>query len=371
MTGSTQAKKSFGSVLTEGLLSILLVLVISAACIAPFDHDTFVDWVGLAFLAATATQVILGLLWDNNKPEAVGQLSQPAKGLALTSITILMGAIVFALVMYLVGGGHGSSPMVTQYFIMSVVVVIWVVSIWECWPLTLLSKDPVIIGVLTLIYAYLLAYVLWTIFFDYSILGQMGQPDYHEDIDPKGLFGMWTAAIFFVTAVGIIVVHFLFDLWPIDKLTKGAKQPFRGLIATLYILALTWLVQTIFIGALGMAPVEYMVRVPVCMIFGTFLVSNMMQFSLFSDRQQPIKGLLLLVCAVVAAMLVYELYRWASVLHTGGELATGPSGGFAQEIWIASAMLGVTFPIIFMVSGFFGFWPILRTDDQSIADQKR
>ena len=368
MTDSTQANKSLGGVPTEGLLSILLVLGISAACIAPFNHDTFINLVSLAFLAATPTMAILGILWDNNKPDAVGQLSQPAKGLALTGITILLGAVVFTLVMYLVGGGHGSTPMVTQYFIMSVVVVIWMVSIWQCWPMTLLSKDPVTVGVLTLIYAYLVAYVLWTIFFDYSILGQMGHPDYYEDIDPKGLFGLWTAAIFFVTAVGIIVVHFLFDLWPIDKLTRGAKQPFRGLIATIYILALAWLVQTIFIGALGMEPVEYMVRVPVCMMFGTFLVSNMMQFSLFSDHQQPIKGLLLLVCVVIAAMLVYELYRWASMLHTGGELATGPGGGFAQENWIASAMLGVTFPVIFMVSGFFGFWPIQRNNDQSIAD---
>jgi len=360
MTDSIQPEQSLGKILITGLLSIILVLAIAAACIAPFGHHMFVDWVGVAFMAATPAQVILGLLWHSSKPDVVGQLSQPSKGLALTGITILTGAIVFGLVMLLVGRGHGTSPMVAQYCIMTIVVAIWMVPIWQCWPLTIISKDPVIFGVLTLIFSYLLAYLLWIIFFDYSLLGEMGHPQYYEDIDPKGLFDMWTALIFFVTTAGIIIAHFLLDLWPIDKLSMGAKQPVRGLVATLYILVLSWVVQTLFIDILGMAPVEYMIRVPVCMIFGTFLVHNMMQFALFSGRKQPIRGLLLLVCAAVVGMLMYELFRWASALHTGGVLGTGPEGGFAQELWIASAMLGVTFPVIFVVSGFFGFWPILR-----------
>ena len=48
-----------------------------------------------------------------------------------------------------------------------------------------------------------------------------------------------------------------------------------------------------------------------------------------------------------------ELYAFSSTLHAGYELGTGPKNGFAQEIWIASAMLGVTFPIIFVISVFF------------------
>ena len=305
MATSNHIEQSLGGILTKGVLSILLVLAISAACIAPFDYHFFVDWVGTAFMAATPAQVILGLLWHNNKPDFVAKLSQPMKGLALTSITLLACAVVLASVMFLVGGGHGPTPMVIQYFIMTIVVIIWMVPILQCWPLTVINKDPFIFGILTLLFSYLLAYLLWVIFFDYSMLGEMGHPHYYADIDPKGLFDMWTALIFFVTVAGVVVVHFLFDLWPVEKLSMGLGQPFRGLIATVYILLLAYIVQTLFIGQLGMQPVDYMVRVPVCMIFGTFLVHNMMQFSLFSAWKQPARGLILISCAAIVGVVMY------------------------------------------------------------------
>jgi hypothetical protein len=348
------------SVLSTGAIGIVLVLAISAACIAPFGHHVFVDWVATAFMAATPAQVILGLLWHNNKPEVVARLSQPYKGIALTTISILTGAVVLGLVMLLVGGGHGPTPMVIQYFIMTIVVVVWMIPVWQCWPLNLLSNNPVVIGCLTFIFSYLLAYVLWRVFFDYSVLGSMGHPHYYEDIDPKGLIDLWTAIIFFVTCVSVIIVHMLLEFWPVNKLAGNAVQPLRGIIATLYVLVVATIIRTLFIDGLGMQPVDYMIRVPVCMIFGTFLVNNMMQFSLFPSAKQPVRGLLLILSAAVVAVITYELYRWASTLHTGSELGAGPSNGFAQELWIASAMLGVTFPIIFVVSGFFGFWPIVR-----------
>jgi len=343
----------------------MVVLAIAAACIAPFEIHFFVDWVGIAFMAATPAQIVLGLLWHNSKPDAVARLTQPLKGLALTLITILATALVLSLVLVTVGKGHGSTPMLAHYFIMTIVVAMWMIPIWQCWPLTMTSKNPVIFGILTLVFTYLLAYVLWFMFFDYGMLREIGHPHYYEDLDPKGLFGMWAALIFFTTTAGVIVVHFLFDLWPIEKLSMGKPQPVRGLIATLYLLALAWALMALFINVLGMPPVEYMVRVPVSMIFGTFLVNNMMQFALFRGWQQPVRGLLLMACAAVVGVLMYELYRWASGLHVGEQLGVGPQGGFAQEIWIASAMLGVTFPVIFVASGFFGFWPIVRNSPPS------
>ncbi len=360
MAATDQPQAPSGGEMLTGLLSSLLVLLIAALCILPFDHKTFVDWVGTAFMAATPVQIVLGLLWHNNKPDHIGQLAQPVKGIALTALTCLVGAAVFATVMLLVGRGHGPTPMVVQYFIMSIVVIIWMLPIWQCWPLTLFSKDPLVFGVLTLVFSYLLAYLLWYVFFDYSLLAQIGHPHYYPELDPGGLLNMWTATTFFVTVAGLIVVHFLFDLWPIEKLTGKTAQPLRGIIASVYLLVLAWIVRTVFVDGLQMEPVEYMVRVPVCLIFGTFLVNNMMQFSLFNQQVQPIKGCLLLVCAVLVGAVMYEVYSWASALHAGQALGTGPAAGYAQEIWIASAMLGVTFPIIFLVSGFFGFWPLVR-----------
>ena len=133
------------------------------------------------------------------------------------------------------------------------------------------------------------------------------------------------------------------------------------MIGSAYVLALAHAVQVVFIDQAGLDRVDFMVRVPVCMIFGIFLLNNMMQGSLLAGVAQPIRGLILLPLAAMAAFGMYALYAYASTLHTGAALASGPEGGFALEIWIASAMLGVTFPVIIMVSGFFEFWPIRRT----------
>ena len=357
---ATTTNSTLNDTLVTGLPAIVLVLIISGFCIAPFEHHFFTEWVALAFMAATPAQVILGLLWHNSKPDIVGSLAQPGKGIALTLITIMAGALVLALMLLLVSGGHGVTPMLTQYAIMTIVVIIWVVTIWQCWPVTLLSKDPMVTGLLTLLYSYLMAYLLWTLFFDYGVLEQIGHPHYYQDVDPGGLLDMWFAITFFVTVAGMIIVHMLFEFWPINKIVGRSSQPIRGIIASAYILAISWALRQLCVEILGMDQVDYMVRVPVCMIFGTFLVNNMMQFSLFPQFAQPVRGLVLTACAAVVAVIMHEVYALASILHAGKELGSGPAAGFAREFWISSAMLGVTFPVIFAVSGFFGFWPIRR-----------
>ncbi|MFT6897980.1 MAG: hypothetical protein ACJA13_002395 [Paraglaciecola sp.] len=57
---------------------------------------------------------------------------------------------------------------------------------------------------------------------------------------------------------------------------------------------------------------------------------------------------------------MFQLYQYALPLLVGEALSTGPEHGYASEIWIATAMLGVTFPVINFVSGAFAFWPVIR-----------
>ncbi len=348
------------NILPTGIIGIVVVLAIATLCIFPFEQQFFVNWVATAFMAATPTQIFLGLLWHNETPKFVNKFSPPVKGLILTAITMIASVVVFSGLLHFVSGGHGITPMLVQYTIMTVIVTLWIIPIWECWPLSKVSSNPTVFGILTLIAVYPIAYLLWSIFFDYSILQTIGFPNYYADIDPKGMFGMWQAITFAVTTSGVVIVHVLFDFWPMNKLCGKAVQPLRGIISTIYVLVLSLLIYNLFVTVFGMDVVDFMIRVPVCMIFGTLLVNNMMQGGLFKELAQPIRGLALIGCCIVAALLMHELYAFASSLHTGQELATGPAGGYTQEIWIASAMLGVTFPIIFVVSGFFNFWPIKR-----------
>lgn len=355
------AAPQLSSVLVTGFAGIALVLLIAALIIAPFEHHFFMEWVAVAFMAATPPQMILGLFWKASKPEFINGLSVPMKGLALTAITIVAGALILFAMLMTVGGGHGVTPMLTQYAIMTVVCMLWILLIWHCWPITLFSKNPVTIGVLALVANYFVAYLLWYTFFDYGFLETIQHPHYYADIDPGGLLPLWDAATFFVSVVGVIVLHILFDFWPIEKLCAGKGQPIRGIVGSVYVMALAYGIRAFFVDVIGMEQVEYMVRVPVCLIFGTFLVNNMMQHALFPTLQQPLKGLVLSLLAAIAAVLMYELYAFASTLHAGQALTSGPQGGYQLELWIASAMLGVTFPIVFLVSGFFGFWPLKRS----------
>ncbi len=346
------------NVLITGFIGIIIVLMLAAIVIWQFDHHTFTDWVATAFIAATPSQMIFGLLWLNDKPGFINNYSAPVKGLILTGLTIIAGAVIMSLMLLLFSGGHGITPMLVQFMILTVISTIWILLVWQCWPATLFTKDEVKFGLVSLVFSYILAYLLWQLLFDYRFLDQIDHPAYHEDIDPKGLMDMWDALTFFLTTASVIIVHTLFDFWPIKKLAKNMSQPLRGLISSIYILALSWLIRFVFVDGLGFEQVDYMVRVPVCIIFGSFLMTNMMQFKLFPHMTQPYKGLALFGCSIMMALLMYESYVIASTLHTGMVLGTGPQAGFAREIWISSAMLGVTFPMIFIISGFFDYWPI-------------
>jgi len=362
MADAAAAPKSMRNILVTGILGITLVFLLAAACIFPFEPTFFMEWVGMAFMAATPAQIVLGLFWHSSKPDFINRYPLPLKGLLLTIMTVIAGAVVLGLIVLLLSGGHGITPMVAHFAIMTIVITMWMIPVWQCWPVTIFTKDPIKIGLLVLLAAYVIAYGLWVLFFNYAPLAQINHPHYYAELDPAGLFDMWTALVFFVTTAGVIIVHFMLDFWPIEKMVEklSAKpsQPMRVLVATAYILILSYAIQYLFVNIIGLQRVEYMVRVPVCMIFGTFLVNNMMQFGLFPNFPQPKRGLILIVLAAIVAAVMFELYAYAATLHAGPSISMGPTGGFQKEIWIASAMLGVTFPIVFVVSGFFAFWPV-------------
>lgn len=69
-------------VLLNGLISIAIVLAIATLCIAPFEPHFFTEWVSLAFMAATPTQILIGLLWHNEKPSFVLRFDQPMRAIA-------------------------------------------------------------------------------------------------------------------------------------------------------------------------------------------------------------------------------------------------------------------------------------------------
>ena len=95
-------------------------------------------------------------------------------------------------------------------------------------------------------------------------------------------------------------------------------------------------------------------RVTAPFIFGTIIVLNMLQNSLFATLAQPLKGLANADRRpVIGVALVHPLWQLRRAL-------VRPDGGgadYAYEIWLANALLSVTFPFLIFLAAYFGYWP--------------
>src|SRR6185436_15813419 len=111
-------------------------------------------------------------------------------------------------------------------------------------------------------------------------------------------------------------------------------------------------------------PVAFMVRVPVPFIFGTIVVLNMLQNSLFARQTQPVKGMLNVLAVIVIGQALSMLYGALAPVVTGDVRPGPPTYDF--EIWLASALLSVTFPLLIFYAEFFKFWPL---QSQPVARQ--
>jgi p-aminobenzoyl-glutamate transporter AbgT len=109
--------------------------------------------------------------------------------------------------------------------------------------------------------------------------------------------------------------------------------------------------------------VSFMVRVPIPFVFGTIIVLNMMHGSIFGKLAQPLKGLLNAIASAAIGTVLALLYGALAPLVTGKVNPGPPSYDF--EIWLASALLAVTFPFLICYAEFFKMWPLHRESRQS------
>jgi hypothetical protein len=149
-----------------------------------------------------------------------------------------------------------------------------------------------------------------------------------------------------------------FDLWPLTKFPSLMKQPVLGLVWSAICLVIGYVAFYIGVKAMNMDVVSFMVHVPVAFIFGTIIVLNMLQGSLFAKLNQPLKGLLNIVAVALVGTFLFEVYGALSGRVTG-VLKPGPPT-YDFELWIASALLGVTFPLLIFHAEFFKLWPLRR-----------
>jgi len=67
----------------------------------------------------------------------------------------------------------------------------------------------------------------------------------------------------------------------------------------------------------------------------------------------------LTVIAAALAVAMYAVYAQSAPFIARHTLAAG-SPVYELEIWVANAMLGITFPLMVVFADFFEFWPLNR-----------
>jgi hypothetical protein len=348
-----------------GIASTVLIIAISLGFISLFDFPKFSGWVSTFLICIIPMEIVMGVTWGMKQPGFIAERSQPVRGILFSVLALTTGAVV-TLVHWIgaFGGVSPPTPMFAQCLIASVVVTFCLAIMWGGWPFTAVIKNPLSAGLALLVGCYAVNYILFRIFFNYDFL--KGAPVYVPAQDPQGMFNGWTSVVFYVTAITPMFFTLCFDLWPFTKSPALMKQPVLGIVWTIVCLVIGWAAMYIGVTVMKMDVVAFMVTVPIPAIFGTIFVLNMLQGSLFAKFTQPLKGVLNLVTAVVLGNLFALLYREVASFVTG-KLNPGPPG-YQFEIWLASALLAVTFPFLVAYADFFTMWPLQRAKAEQIME---
>jgi hypothetical protein len=344
-----------------GIAATAIIIAISLGFISMFDFPTFVGWVSYSLLCVIPMQIVIGVTWGGRYPEFAAGRTQPVKGALLTLVTLMVGSVVLAISFATVGGGvNPPTPMLIHCIITSVIITFWASIVWGGWPFKVLIRNQIAAGLIMLAASYAVNYLLFRIFFDYGFM--QGAPVYVAALDPHGMFPADYALTFFVTALSCMFLMLHFDLWPLTKSPSLMRQPVLAVVWMVVMVALSGIAFYAGLNLLGMDVNRFQIRVPVPFIFGTIVVQNMLQGSLFVNLRQPLKGVMSAASAAVIGSSLSLMYQVLAPAVTG-QLVAGPPR-YEFEIWLASSLLAVTFPLLIFCAEFFRFWPLKAPDNQ-------
>ena len=205
--------------------------------------------------------------------------------------------------------------MLTMYLIASVVIAFWLAIMMGGWPFTTLIKNPMAAGLTILVACYVINSILFRIFFNYDFM--KGAPVYVAAQDPGGMFNAWNAVVFYVTAIGVLFLLLCFDLWPLTTSPSLMKQPVLGIVWTILALVIGYAAFYIGVDVMKMDVVVFQDTVPIPFIFGTIIVLNMLQGSLFAKFTQPLKGVLNTLAAAIIGSVLALMYKQLAGTLTG------------------------------------------------------
>jgi hypothetical protein len=336
-----------------GLVATALVIALSIAYLALFDFATFVGPVAFVMLCLIPAQIVLVVLAPN--PPFAARLGQPLKGIVLILATVATALVASPIALQLAGEGLSPpGPIPSHYAVIVVPTTFFLAIVFGGWPFSAMTRNGGAVAALTLITSYALTYAAFRLFFNYDFL--QGAP-VHLASAPQGMYNGEMAMVFYVTALAGMFLVLHFDLWPLTKAPAVMKQPILGVIWLAVSLAIGALVMSIATGQNGLRPMYVLTRVTAPFIFGTIIVLNMLQNSLFASLGQPVKGLANAAAAAAIGVVLAQLYGTVSPMIVGPMPPQVPD---AYEVWLVNALLSVTFPFLIFYAAFLNYWPLAK-----------
>jgi hypothetical protein len=337
---------------TLGLVASALVIALSLAYLSLFDFATFVGWVAFFMLCLIPAQIVTVVLAPN-PPYAPRR--QPARGLVLLLVTAIAAAVITPIALYVAGDGVSPpGPIPSHYAVIVVPTTFFLAIAFGGWPFTTVSRNGGVIGGSTLVAAYVITYAVFRLFFNYDFM--QGAPVYLASA-PAGMFNGEMALVFYVTALAGMFLLLHFDLWPLRTAPGIMKQPVLGCVWLAVALAIGALVMWVAAVQMGMRPMYILTRITAPFIFGTIIVLNMLQNSLFATLAQPVKGIANAVAATVIGVVLAQIFGALSSALAG---PLPPDVPDAYEVWLVNALLSVTFPFLIFYAAYFEYWPLTK-----------
>ena len=336
-----------------GMVASALVIAISLFFVSLFDFGTFIGGVSFLMLCMIPFQVMAVVLWAGANPPFVAKMSQPVKGIVMLLLTVVVAFVIDRLLLPVVGEGvRPPGPIPSHFVILAVPTTFYLAIMWGGWPFTSFMKNPIAAGLSVLVAAYAITFAVFRIFLNYDFM--QGAPVYLASA-PSGAFNAELALIFYVTALAVMFMILCFDLWPLTTMPAIMKQPTLGIVWTIVIMVGAWIVTSVGIPQFA-TPMAFFTRVTVPFIFGVIIVLNMMQGALFAKMTQPLKGVANTVTAMVIGGVLAQMYR-ALEPAISGPMVPIPD---ALEVWLANALLSVTFPFLIFYAVYLNYWPLVK-----------
>lgn len=349
-----------------GIVATVVIMIISFVTIFALGAELFMNWASYALMGAIPFAIVVGAFWQGKEPAAIARLGQPVRGIAYLALAALAAVIVSAIHWATRGGALPGNPvpMAVMTIITSVVTTFFLAIVWGGWPFSLI-RNKLAAGLALLVGAYVINALIFQLM---NFAFAQGAPFYSDTLDPSGPIDAWTVVVVMVTSLSVMFLTLHFGGKPF---TTIKSDPIRGLVWTLACFVVGYLVFLLGTAVAGMPGPTFMVQVSIPFLFGSIVMLNMLGGSATAKLSPVVGGIVSVIAAAIVGKLLALGYAALMPLLSGA-MGAGPEANFAAELWLANALLAVTFPFLAFYGDFFQLWPLAgkpETDEQA-ADRE-